>query len=70
MLQIKEFKDEIHTNEIINSVRNLRVLKARDTYINLGAKDKIKRINGRLGLNLTNYFLTDKNIKKVLGFKL
>ena len=70
VLQIKEFKDEIHTNEIISFVRNLRVLKSGDIYINLGAKDKIKRINDRLGLNLTNYFLTDKNIKKVLGFKL
>lgn len=39
-------------------------------YINLGSKDKIKKINDRLGLNLTNYFLTDKTIKKLLSFKL
>lgn len=70
VLQIKEFKDEIHTNEIISFVRNLRVLKNGDSYINLGSKDKIKRINDRLGLNLTNYFLTDKTIKKLLSFKL
>lgn len=70
VLQIKEFKDEIHTNEIISFVRNLKVLKNGETYINLGSKDKIKKINDRLGLNLTNYFLTDKNIKKVLSFKL
>ena len=70
VLQIKEFKDEVHTNEIIGFVRNLRVLKSGDAYINLGAKEKIKGINDRLGLTLTNYFLTDKNIKKVLGFKL
>ena len=70
VLQIKEFKDEIHTNEIISFVRNLKVLKNGETYINLGSKDKIKKINDRLGLSLTNYFLTDKNIKKVLGFKL
>ena len=70
VLQIKEFKDEIHTNEIISFVRNLKVLKNGETYINLGSKDKIKKINDRLGLNLTNYFLTDKNIKKVLDFKL
>lgn len=70
VLQIKEFNDEIHTNEIISFVRNLKVLKNGETYINLGSKDKIKKINDRLGLNLTNYFLTDKNIKKVLGFKL
>lgn len=70
VLQIKEFKDEIHTNEIISFVRSLRVLKNGDSYINLGSKDKIKRINDRLGLNLTNYFLTDKTIKKLLGFKL
>ena len=70
VLQIKEFKDEIHTNEIISFVRNLRVLKNGDSYINLGSKDKIKRINDRLGLNLTNYFLADKTIKKLLSFKL
>lgn len=70
VLQIKEFNDEIHTNEIISFVRNLKVLKNGETYINLGSKDKIKKINDRLGLNLTNYFLTDKNIKKVLSFKL
>ena len=69
VLQIKEFKDEIHTNEIISFVRNLRVLKNGDSYINLGSKDKIKRISDRLGLNLTNYFLTDKTIKKLLSFK-
>ncbi|MDY6429558.1 MAG: IS1634 family transposase [Bacilli bacterium] len=70
VLQIKEFKDEIHTNEIISFVRNLKVLKNGETYINLGSKDKIKKINDRLRLNLTNYFLTDKNIKKVLSLKL
>lgn len=70
VLQIKEFKDEIHTNEIISFVRNLKVLKNGETYINLGSKDKIKKINDRLGLNLTNYFLTDKNVKKVLNLKL
>lgn len=70
VLQIKEFKDEIHTNEIVSFVRNLRVLKNGDSYINLGSKDKIKRISDRLGLNLTNYFLTDKTIKKLLSFKL
>lgn len=70
VLQIKEFRDEIHTNEIISFVRNLRVLKNGDSYINLGSKDKTKRINDRLGLNLTNYFLTDKIIKKLLSFKL
>ncbi len=70
VLQIKEFKDEIHTNEIISFVRSLKVLKNGETYINLGSKDKVKRINDRLGLNLTNYFLTDKAIKKVLNFKL
>lgn len=69
VLQIKEFKDEVHTNEIISFVRSLRVLRNGDSYINLGSKDKIKRINDRLGLNLTNYFLTDKTIKKLLSFK-
>ena len=70
VLQIKEFKDEIHTNEIISFVRSLKVLKNGESYINLGSKDKIKKINDRLGLNLTNYFLTDKTIKKLLSFKL
>lgn len=70
VLQIKEFKDEIHTNEIISFVRSLKVLKNGESYINLGSKDKVKRINDRLGLNLTNYFLTDKAIKKALSFKL
>lgn len=70
VLQIKEFKDEIHTNEIISFIRSLKVLKNGGSYINLGSKDKIKKINDRLGLNLTNYFLTDKTIKKLLSFKL
>lgn len=70
VLQIKEFKDEIHTNEIISFVRDLNILKNGNNYINLGSKDKIKTINDRLGLNLTNYFLTDKNIEKVLNYKL
>ena len=70
VLQIKEFNDEIHTNEIISFVRSLKVLKNGGSYINLGSKDKIKKINDRLGLNLTNYFLTDKTIKKLLSFKL
>ena len=70
VLQIKKFKDEIHTNEIISFIRDLNILKTGNTYINLGSKDKIKTINDRLGLNLTNYFLTEKNIEKVLNYKL
>ena len=70
VLQIKEFKDEIHTNEIISFVRNLKVLKNGETYINLGSKEKVKRINDKLGLNLTNYFLSKKTIKNMLSFKL
>lgn len=70
VLQIKEFKDEIHTNEIISFVRNLKILKNQDTYINLGSKEKIKNISNRLKLPLTNYFLTEQNIKKVLNYKL
>lgn len=70
VLQIKEFKDEIHTNEIISFVRSLKVLKNGESYINLGSKDKIKKINDRLGLSLTNYFMTNKTIKNALNFKL
>lgn len=68
ILQLKKFNDEIHPNQIIEFVRNLNVIKVNNQYINISSKDKIEVINTRLGLNLDNYVLTDKNIKKIMGF--
>lgn len=70
VLQLKEFNDEIHPNKIIDFIRNLNVIKVNNQYINIASKDKINEINSRLNLNLDNYVLTDKNIRKTLKFKI
>ena len=70
ILEIKKFNNEVNIQEIISFIRNLQILKNGNSYVNLGSKSKIKNINDKLNLKLTNYFLTDKTIKDLLKFKL
>lgn len=70
VLQIKTFKGEIHVNEIIEYVKTLNVTEENGRYINHGKHNNIKTINNALNLNTLNYYLTEKEIKKLFNFKI
>ena len=69
ILQIKKFKDEINTNQIINFIRTFTVLKEKDRIINLSSKDKILPIANALNFNIDNYFFKPKDVEKLLNLK-
>lgn len=70
ILQIKKFKDKIHSNQIIDFIRSFIVLKEKDRIINLSSKDKILPFTNVLNLNIDNYIFKQKDIDKLLDFKI
>lgn len=70
VLQIKTFKGKIHVNEIIEYVKSLNVTEENGRYINHGKRSSIEIINGSLNLNTLNYYLTEKENKKLFNFKI
>ena len=70
ILQIKKFKDKIHSNQIIDFIRSFIVLKEKDRIINLSSKDKILPFTNFLNLNIDNYIFKQKDIDKLLDFKI
>ena len=69
-LQIKKFKDEIHTNQIIDFIKNFNVIKEKDKAVNVSSRSKVLPINGYLNLNLDNYYLSKKDIDNMFKLKL
>ena len=69
ILQIKKFKDKIHTNNIINFIRSFIVLKEKDRIINLSSKDNILPLSNVLNLNIDNYVFKPNDVEKLLNLK-
>jgi len=69
ILQIKNFKDKIHVNQIVDFIRSFIVLKEKDRITNLSSKDKILPLLNVLNLNIDNYIFKQKDIDKFLKFK-
>ena len=69
-LQIKKFKDEIHTHQIIDFIRNFNVIKEKDKAVNISSMSKVLSINSYLNLNLDNYYLSKKDIENMFKLKL
>lgn len=70
ILQIKKFKDKIHTNNIINFIRSFIVLKEKDRIINLSSKDNILPLYNVLNLNIDNYVFKPNDVEKLLNLKI
>ncbi len=71
LLQFKILKSKYCTEELIRFIREFRVVKLeQNKYVNITASSGlIKNLADELGLPLTNYFLSESQIKRVLNHK-
>jgi transposase len=70
IFQFKVLKNKYSTNEIFRFIKDFKVTKAETKYINTTTSSKfINDLSGMLGLPLTNYFLTETQIKSILNHK-
>jgi transposase len=71
ILQFKVLKNQYSTSEIFSFLRNFKVTKAESKYINTTTySDFINDLSNIFGLPLTNYFLSETQIKSFLYCKL
>lgn len=71
ILQFKIFGDKYSASEIFGFIKNFKVTKSERLYINTTTYSEfIGELSKAFGLPLTNYFLTEKQIKSVLDYKL
>jgi len=70
LFQFKVLEDKYSTSEIFSFIRNFRVTKSESKYINTTTySDFINAISEIFCLPLTNYFLTETQIKSILNNK-
>lgn len=70
IFQFKVLEDKHSTSEIFKFIRNFNVTKTESKYINTTTySDFINELSNQLKLPLTNYFLTESQIKSILNCK-
>ena len=70
IFQFKVLENRYSTCDIFRFIKEFRVTKAETKYINTAtASDIITELSMRLKLPLTNYFLTESQIKAILNRK-
>ena len=71
LLQFKVLGNKYTTTEVFHFLKDFRVTKAETKYINTAtSSDIINELSLRLKLPLTNYFLTETQIKSILNCKI
>lgn len=71
IFQFKVLGNKYSTNEIFNFIRDFKVTKAETKYINTTTSSGfINDLSEMYGLPLTNYFLTETQIRTILNHKL
>ena len=72
LLQFKVFKNKYCTEELIDFIRKFRVVKLeRNEYVNITASSEfIKNLSDEMGLPVTNYYLNEAQIEKMLNHKI
>ncbi len=70
ILQFKVLDNQYSTSEIFGFIRNFKATKAETKYINTTtSSDFINDLSHIFGLPLTNYFLTETQIKSIFNHK-
>jgi len=71
LLQFKVLGNQYCTEEIFDFIKKFKAVRISDRkYINLSSAGSfIKELSSKTGLPLTSYFLTDGQIKKMLGHR-
>ena len=71
ILQFKILDNRYPTTEIFDFIRNFKVTKAESKYINVTTySDFINDLANRFDMPLTNYFLSETQIKTIFNYKL
>jgi len=71
ILQFKVLNNKYSTNEIFEFIRSFKATKAESKYINTTTySDFINDMSKKFNLPLTNYFLTETQIKSMFNHKL
>ena len=71
ILQFKVLDNKYSTSEIFNFIRNFKAIKVENKYINTTTySDFINDLSKIFDLPLTNYFLTETQIKSMFNYKL
>ena len=71
LLQFKVLGNKYGTNEIFHFLKDFKVTKAETKYINTAtSSDVINGLSTKFGLPLTNYFLSETQIKAILNYKI
>lgn len=72
ILQLKILKDQFSTEQVIEFLRNYRIVQdSPRKYINISRKsDLILELSDLTGLLLDNYYLTSKELKEIMDWKL
>lgn len=71
IFQFKVLEDKYSTSEIFSFIKDFKVTKAENKYINTTTYSEfINDLAERFKLPLTNYFLTETQIKSMLNYKL
>jgi transposase len=71
IFQFKVLEDKYSASQIFGFIKNFRVTKAEHKYINTTTySDFIDDLSKKFGLPLTNYFLTEIQLKSMVNYKL
>lgn len=71
ILQFKVLDNKYSTSEVFDFIKSFKATKAESKYINTTTySDFINDLSIKFNLPLTNYFLTETQIKSMLNFKL
>lgn len=70
ILEFNIFKGEFSSSQLIDFMRKLKIAKVDKGYLNLTSmSDTIKKVKELTNLPLTNYHLTETEIKRILKYK-
>lgn len=71
ILQFKELENKYSTSDIFNFIKSFKVVKAENKYINTTVySDFINDLAEKTHLPLTNYFLSETQLKSILNYKI
>lgn len=71
ILQFKVLDNKYSTSEVFEFIKSFKATKAESKYINTTTySDFINNLSIKFNLALTNYFLTETQIKSIFNYKL
>lgn len=71
IIEFKVLDNKFSHEKIFEFMRSFKLVKAMDRYINISSSsDIIRYLKDKLDLPLTNYTLTESQVKKILDYKL